>query len=216
MMSALVQRTRAPVMGVSHAAGHSHGEPTSSARGFTLIELLVVLSIQGILMAALVMSFTSQVRTHRLEEQIGEMQQSARAAMDLITREVRMAGYDPARAGISGIAYDAAALHVAFDLNGDGDAADSNEHIAYGYDPATLRLTRDTGGGRQSVAEHVEAFAFDYRDANGLPTAVAADVRQVRVRITVRTARPDPRYAPNAGYRTYTLESLITPVNLGL
>lgn len=203
-------------MRIRNAVEDRHREPKVGERGFTLIELLVVLSIQGILMAALVMSFTSQLRTHRQQEQMSEMQQSARAAMDLIAREVRMAGYDPTRAGIAGIAYDVDVLRIAADLNGDGDAADSNENVAYGHDPATLRLTRDTGGGRQSVAEQVEFFAFEYRDANGLPTAVAADIRQFRVRITVRTVRPDPRYAQNGGHRTYTLESVITPANLGL
>lgn len=187
-----------------------------SRGGFTLIELLVVLSLQGLLTAALVMTFSIQVRAHRQQEQISEMQQAARAAMDLITREVRIAGYDPEGVGIPGIAYDAARVRIWADLNGDGDAADANENIAYEYDPATRRLTRDTGGGRQSVAEHVEAFAVDYRDGSGLPTAIAADIRQLRVSITVSTARPDPRYAQNEGYRTYTLESRITPPNLDL
>jgi prepilin-type N-terminal cleavage/methylation domain-containing protein len=189
---------------------------TRRAPGFTLIELLAVLCIHGILMAALAMSFTSQLRSHRQQERMSEMQQTARAAMALITREARMAGYDPTGIRFSGITYDPDALRIQADLNGDGDVADANENVVYAYDAATRRLTRNTGGGRQSVAEQVETFAFEYRDANGLPTQVEQEIRELRVRITVRTAQPDPRYGQNGGYRTYTLESLITPPNLGL
>ena len=190
--------------------------PKRHAAGFSLIELLVVLGVQGILMAALVMSFTSQLRSHRQQEQMSEMQQIVRAAMALITREARMAGYDPTGTPFSGITYDADALRILADLNGDGDVADANENIVYAYDAATHSLTRNTGGGRQSVAEQVETFAFEYRDANGLLTQVEQEIRELSVRITVRTAQPDPRYGENGGYRTYTLESLITPPNLGL
>ena len=184
--------------------------------GFTLIELLVVLSVQGILLGAVVMSFTSQLKSHRQQEQMSEMQQVARAAIDLVTREVRMAGYHPTGAEFAGTTYDPGALRIVADLNGDGDTTDANENVVYAHDPTTLRLTRDTGGGRQSVAEQVEAFTFEYRDANGAPTELGAQIRQVHVRITTRTARADPRYASNGGYRTYTLQSLITPANLDL
>jgi len=167
-------------------------------------------------MGALAMSFTSQLRTHRQQEDVSEMHQNARAAMALLTREVRMAGYDPKGTGIAGISYEPIALRIAADLNGDGDATDANERLAYAHDAATRRLTRDTGGGRQSVAEDVERFAFAYRDANGVETLAGPDIRQVQVRITVRAAHADPRYAENGGYRTHTLTSLITPPNLGL
>jgi type II secretory pathway pseudopilin PulG len=193
-----------------------NGRSRRCAAGFGLIELLVVLCVQGILMAALAMSFTSQLRSHRLQERMSAMQQIARAAMALITREARMAGYDPTGIPFSGITYDADALRILADLNGDGDVADANESVVYAHDAATQRLTRNTGGGRQSVAEQVETFAFEYRDANGLPTEVEQEIRQLRLRITVRTAKPDPRYEQNGGYRTYTLESLITPPNLAL
>lgn len=190
--------------------------PSPGSHGFTLIELLVVLAIQGILLGALVMSFTSQLKTHRQQEQMSEMHGIARAAMDLVTREVRLAGYNPKGAEIQGITYDPSALGIVADLNGDGDTTDSNENVVYAHDAATLRLTRNTGGGRQSVAEQVEAFTFEYRDEKGVLTDVTGDIRQLRIRITTRTAQPDPRYNPNGGYRTYMLQSLVTPTNLGL
>ncbi|GAI93400.1 unnamed protein product, partial [marine sediment metagenome] len=64
--------------------------------------------------------------------------------------------------------------------------------------------------------EHVQSLTFQYEDADGNPPATAADVRRIEVTITIRTAKPDPDYTLNGGYRTYTLTSVITPRNLGL
>jgi len=47
-----------------------------------------------------------------------------------------------------------------------------------------------------------------------LATADEADIRQIKITITARTAKPDPGYGLNSGYRTYTLTSTLTPPNL--
>jgi hypothetical protein len=38
----------------------------------------------------------------------------------------------------------------------------------------------------------------------------------VSISITARTAKPDPNYTSNSGYRTYTVTATITPPNLAL
>jgi len=188
----------------------------SGARGFTLIELLVVLAIQGILLAAVATSFTGQLTAYELQEQISAMQQNARAAMTMVIREARTAGYDPARAGFVGLAYHPTRLIIAADRNGDGDMGDANEQVVYFHDPDGLTLRRDTGGGGQPLAEDIQAFAVEYLDAAGNPTSVTALVRQLRITVTGRTGKRDPRYPANGGYRTHTLRSVVTPANLGL
>ncbi len=189
--------------------------PGRGPRGFTLIELLVVLAIQGILLAALTTSFTGQLTAYDLQEQISAMQQNARAAMTMVIREARAAGYDPARAGFSGLAHDPVRLVIAADHNGDGDLGDANERIVYSHDPDRLQLKRDTGGGRQPLAEDIQGFTVEYLDAGGDATTVAARIRQLRIGVTARTSRRDPRYPRNGGYRTHTLRSVVTPPNLG-
>ena len=37
-----------------------------------------------------------------------------------------------------------------------------------------------------------------------------ANIRQVQITITAKTAKPDPNYSANDGYRTYTLTSVVT------
>ena len=115
------------------------------ARGFTLIELLVVLAIQGILLAAVTTSFTGQLTAYDLQEQISAMQQNARAAMTMVIREARTAGYDPARVGFAGLTYDPARLVIAADRNGDGDLSDPNERVVYFHDGDGLTLRREHG-----------------------------------------------------------------------
>lgn len=186
------------------------------ARGFTLIELLVVLAIQGILLAAAVTSFTGQLTTHDLQEQVTAMHQNARAAMTMVVREARKAGYDPAGLDFAGISYDAVRLRIAADHNGDGDLSDSNERVEYYHDAIQMVLRRSTRGGGQPVVEDVQGFAVEYLDGAGSPTTVNSDIRRLRISITTRTPKRDPRYPANGGYRTHTLRSVVTPVNLGL
>ena len=188
----------------------------ASARGFTLIELLVVLAIQGILLAAAVTSFTGQLTTHDLQEQVTAMHQNARAAMTMVVREARKAGYDPAGVGFAGITYDPVRLRFAVDHNGDGDLSDSNESVAYYHDAAQMLLRRSTGGGGQPVVEDVQGFTVEYLDAAGNLITATPAIRRLRISITTRTAKRDPRYPENGGYRTHTLRSVVTPVNLGL
>jgi type IV pilus assembly protein PilW len=62
--------------------------------GFTLIELMVAMAIVGIVAAAIVFAFDSQEKSQVNQQLVVEMQQDARAALYLIQKDIRMAGYD--------------------------------------------------------------------------------------------------------------------------
>lgn len=188
--------------------------------GFTLIELLIAMALALVVIGALSSAFLSQFKTFDAQEQVTEMIQDARAAMDMISREVKMAGYDPTGAGIVGIPYSATQLEIRADLNGDGETDgtasndDTNEEIIYTYDSTNKQIDRNTGGGAQPFAENIQSFTFQYYDTDGNTTTTAADIRQIELTITARTSEPDPNYGQNSGYRTYTLISYVTPRNL--
>ncbi len=190
--------------------------PENNNRGFTLIELLIAMAVGLIVLGAVYSVFIIQNKTYKVQEQIAEMQQNARAAMDMMTREIRMAGYNPAGAAFDGVTYSTSQLQIRADLDGDGTPDDANENIIYSHDTANLQIDRDTGGGAQPLIENVQAFTFEYLDGDGTATTTTANIRQVRITITMRTANPDPVYTSNGGYRTYSLTSVITPRNLGL
>ena len=62
-------------------------------RGMTLVEILVALVVGSILAAAMVVSFINQQKSYAMQDQVIDMQQTLRGAIDRMTREIRMAGY---------------------------------------------------------------------------------------------------------------------------
>ncbi|NIS62022.1 MAG: prepilin-type N-terminal cleavage/methylation domain-containing protein, partial [Proteobacteria bacterium] len=62
-------------------------------RGLTLIELMVALAIAFIVVGAVYRTFTSQQRTYSIQDQVAEAQQNARVALNILMRDLRMAGY---------------------------------------------------------------------------------------------------------------------------
>jgi len=194
------------------------------------VELLIAMTIGLIILAALSSTFLMQRKIYDVQEQIVEMVQTARAAMDMMTREIRMAGYDPTGAGFDGIPYNAnpSTIDVYADLNnipGIDNPTGSYEHITYSYASANNQIDRNTntGGGNQPFAENIQSVTFDYLEADGVTkvttTADNDKIRQIKITITARTTKPDPDYTdPTHGdhYRRYTLTSAITPRNLDL
>jgi type IV pilus assembly protein PilW len=70
--------------------------PGRSARrqlGLSLIELMVAVVIGLILIGGLIQVYLSSKQSYNAQEQLARMQESGRFAMDLITRDLRRAGY---------------------------------------------------------------------------------------------------------------------------
>jgi len=197
------------------------------ASGFTLMELLVSMSIGMVVLAALAKTFTVQSRQNTAEEQVAQMQGNARAALDLMVREIQMAKYNPAGTAFSsayGVTYSASQLEVKADMNGDGTISTSSgsvEDIIYARDAVNNYITRKLGstGTAEIVADNITAFTFAYYDANGsavTSSGNSGNIRKVTINITARTAKSDPSYTSNSGYRTYQISADITPPNMAL
>lgn len=206
-----------------------------AARGFTLVELIIAMAIGMVVLGALYSLFSVQNQTFFLQEQIAEMQQNARSGMEIMLRDIRMAGYNPKRItpwisgtepGLTGAT--ANSLSYVSDLNADGDttAASFNpkENITYDTynDGGISFLGRTTNGVRQPVVKNIESMTLVYYDQTGntlsIPLSLPA-VRKIRVTITTKTALPDSSYADTTygdHYRRYSLTFDVTPRNLGL
>lgn len=61
--------------------------------GVTLIELLISLVIGMVVVAAVLISFVDSGKVSRFQTAVGQMNQDAQVALNLLTREVQMAGY---------------------------------------------------------------------------------------------------------------------------
>jgi prepilin-type N-terminal cleavage/methylation domain-containing protein len=66
---------------------------SSKDRGVTLIELLIALVISSILIAAVYRTFIGQQKTYTVQEQVVDMQQNVRVAINKMMREIRMANF---------------------------------------------------------------------------------------------------------------------------
>jgi prepilin-type N-terminal cleavage/methylation domain-containing protein len=62
-------------------------------RGVTLIELLIALVISAILVAGIYRVFISTQRSYTVQDQVVEMQQNVRAAINKMMREIRMVNF---------------------------------------------------------------------------------------------------------------------------
>ncbi len=178
-------------------------------KGFTLIELLAGILVSAILLAGLYSVFFSQQMAFSAQEQVAEMNQNVRAALDLMTREIRLAGYKTSTSTFNGIATATSnSIRILADLNQDGDTADDNEDISYTYDAAARQICRNgISLPVEPVADNVTNLSLQYTLKNGTVTSAPAnpaDIRKVTISITARTTRPDQG---TGTYRTITLSS---------
>ncbi len=76
----------------------------SDKRGFSLVEILIVIGILGGFMAAIYSLYITHQRAAYTQDEVADLQQNLRIAMDNITRDVRMAGFGTNNAAVSGSA----------------------------------------------------------------------------------------------------------------
>jgi type IV pilus assembly protein PilW len=193
--------------------------PENNERGFTIIELVVGLAISLILLGVAVKIFLVQQRAYSVQEQLSEMQQNIRSAMDMIVRETKMAGFDPADLGFVGIGNNSGAtsIQILADINGEDGVLGDDEDITYSYDAADLQIERNGAG--NPIAENITGFTVLYFYATGPPdigTSTPNLIRQIDITITGRTDKTDPdlKRVDGVGYRYGTLTTHITPENL--
>jgi type IV pilus assembly protein PilW len=71
------------------------GPGANQQGGFTLVDILVGLAMASVLMVAMVSLFTSMGRSYTTQSVAADAQQVARAGIDLMIQEMRMAGFNP-------------------------------------------------------------------------------------------------------------------------
>lgn len=208
-------------------------------QGVTLIELLVVLVISGLLLGGIYYLFVSQTKAYTVQEQVVEVQQSLRGAMEILLRDLRMAGFD--RDAIT------SKIHIATPIV----AGDQTVVVNYEYDDNTqysVLYQRNTGAGtlirqlttirgdgttvvgpQEVLLENVESLEFRYgldadmdgamddRNGNGqiddgdwVSAAEVGGTKVVAVRILL-TARPEE---VNPDLRVVSPRTLVSAVTL--
>jgi type IV pilus assembly protein PilW len=180
-----------------------------NTKGVTLIEMLVALVISGMVIAGIYRLFIAQSKAYTVQDQVVEVQQGIRSAMEILLRDLRMAGFDSDNLGSK--------ITIANPVTaGDHSVTVSYEYdnttqytIAYSRDAATKRLlrqlttTKDDGssiaGPQDILLENIETLDFTYGVDTNNDGALDAWVsaggigigKVVAVRV-VLTANPDP------------------------
>lgn len=132
-----------------------------ASRGFTLVECLVAVAVGLAILGAVYAAVWSGQRSATGIDRKVTTAQDARAALELMAMEIRMASYNPTyvpnpwtdiagcsagdatRRGIQNAAADT--IQIQMDLNGNGSCGDAaNEIIVYALDTANRRITRQT------------------------------------------------------------------------
>jgi len=171
-------------------------------RGLTMVELVISMSIFGIVMGVVFSFLVGARNSYEETRERAQYQQSVRAVMSLITREVRSTGCDPSSAGFEPFSVaTTAGLQCSMDLNGDGDTTDlaPDETVTYAFNPAAGELMRFDGVVVMTILRGVNNMTFTYFNAAGavlgavpLNAMDRALVRYVEVMIDGVTDKGEP------------------------
>lgn len=174
-------------------------------RGYTVAEFLVGLTLAALIGSQAQSVLHTALRDARAQQSAAEARAGASAALEMLAREIRAAGFS-AR-GDEVVPFAAARsdrLELRADFDGDGLHDSSHERITWAYRATDRQLTRASGrGSAQSVAVPLTAngFRLAYRDANGgvLPVGASgvapdalASIRQVDIEVSVATSSAAP------------------------
>ncbi|MGA1870355.1 MAG: prepilin-type N-terminal cleavage/methylation domain-containing protein [bacterium] len=181
--------------------------------GFSLVELMIALALSSIASVVIITSYITQNRSYQVQEQITGIQQDLRAAIHLMMKEIRMAGYDPlGSAGAKIIEADDTNIQFNFDLNMDGNCYNFEESVRYSLisEGNTQGLYRtispdDPNKMEAPLVENVENVEFYYTLDDGVKTTTPADpntIRQVQITLLVKTDIEDRNRTQNTRYIT--------------
>ncbi|MCF6245799.1 MAG: PilW family protein [Desulfobacula sp.] len=178
--------------------------------GFTLIEIMITLLLSSIVIGAVFMTYSNQQKTYISTDNLADLQQNLRAAIMIMSTEIREAGCDPTQDSEAGVVT-ATSTHFRFtrdikghtlapDTRADGDVDDTQEDIEFGFSTASVDtnddgiadagiggigdLGRQTGGagGFQPIAENIQAIEFNYilESGNTVSNPNSSQLNQIR------------------------------------
>jgi type II secretory pathway component PulJ len=184
--------------------------------GFSVVELVVALAVMVVVIAGIISFFTSLSSTYTTQNAAAAVQQVARTGIDIMTRNIRMAGFNPLDKDPVGIV-EASANKIRFhcDLNGSGaieTEAEPREDIAYLLNSNNQLIKQNNGNNRtnRSLVDNVSDLTFKYFDADDRETSNVEDIRTVEISLSVREKAGRDKFLS----RTYSTRVICR--NLGL
>lgn len=186
-------------------------------QGFTLLELLIVLSVFTFVMGGIFTVLARSQNRYQFEQDVAETQQVARNCVEIMEREIRLAGFPKANYYDSTLGWTAtnsnrvartfvapsgtttSSTHMVFE--GDVDEDGIVEVVEYRINNGVLErscVDKPAGAGAwvpvyQAMAQNVAAGStFNYFDSSGVATTDPASVSRVEIRLNITTTAVDP------------------------
>jgi type IV pilus assembly protein PilW len=181
-------------------------------KGFTAVELLISLAIMSMTLGSVYSLYMSFIRTCTKESVKIKLQQNVRSSLDMMIRDIRLAGLDPEATGEFGIIA-ATPQRIKFtadrDMDGELDipnAADGIdlpdlEYMEYEFDNSNgivrMSLYKPDGTTKElsdTLVENVTGLTFSYFTSNDVTTSNLDDIRTVGIEMTIKkiSARDGP------------------------
>lgn len=145
-------------------------------RGVTMVELLVVAAVLGLVMAGVYNTFMAQERAYVVQDQVAEMNQNARVALEIMSRHIRNAALDPTK-GYTGSGAGARILDPRIyladtektpattfifmsDFDADAQCSSDGERIGFWFDAANERIKQCVSSAARDCSDigHFEDF----------------------------------------------------------
>lgn len=138
-------------------------------KGFTLVELVIVITIIGISASILGFMLLGTVKAWTFKLNRNDILWDGRLSLDRMTREIRT---------IKDTASITTAASSQFRFIDAG-----NKDITYSL--SSTNLNRTENAATNLLAENVSSLAFTYYDTAGVVTGVLANIRRVRINLTL-------------------------------
>jgi prepilin-type N-terminal cleavage/methylation domain-containing protein len=168
--------------------------------GFTLMELMVSLAVFSLAATGLASMLVSNAKLNKSQQMTITAQADARNCVSMIEQALRTAGWDPKNTGLTGILLQSPAqasdnwIEIVSDLDEDSATSSAGEDITIRKNGTTLEWKTSTGGSYTTLSPNITNDA----DGDGVAELMftpdsTSNPRRVTVRITARSAAPDPR-----------------------
>jgi len=184
--------------------------PNRTKQGFSLLEMIIVLAVFSFITGGLFNVLQRSQTRYQFEEDVTEAQQTARTTVDMMEREIRLAGFPKVTYYDAALGYTANSNTISSgfvtvnstDLIFQGDINEDGivDVVEYRLNGTVLERSAVAKPGGVTVAtpafktlaENVRSLSFTYFDKNGNSTGTAANVRRVSVDLNLSTNFVDP------------------------
>jgi prepilin-type N-terminal cleavage/methylation domain-containing protein len=183
-------------------------------KGFTLIELLVAMGLSLMVLSAVYGVYRVQAHTVRAQEFKMEAQEDARAALDMMVREIRNLGFFSSGVTCTSVPILTATtttFQFVYDVNGDclytGTVATvgADENVTYALTGGNITRAVNGGAAQPLTAGNVtNIILFTYFDNAGIATTTLANIKRVNITISVQSRSTDAQFG---GLQTVTMNS---------